>query len=456
MKRSNDQGLFCGIPEPPILASCPSDYKNAGALCAKPTPVDDNRPANCFTIHNGNITNVGNGLCMEISNNKLQNGSNIQLSKCNKETTQNFYWDNHDNQIKLFNNKNKCLMINGGIKEGSPIYLWDTVKKIDMELLQLFTYDEYQKIFRVIGKEYVLVISAKQVNPTTYILILEKYDPNNKLQKWNFSKDTDNSFTNNGANCALGARSKKSDLGMGIYEAVECPNGTTNTGGSCLGSFGRGAGRDDVFYDGWKKCAQEDGGGDRNNCEKNGARVYPKCSYLAKQKGYDNPDNWTNDGCCMCSPSIRDISKVGKCPPQRGYNDAEKAKLKNYTKKNGGLCYIDCEKTYGKGYYNNGTSCWKDPVVESGFEKMKCLADEFKTGARCYKHCSDGGVNSGAKLCMIGPDKMICPSGWFKAEVPPPFPGGLCFKETPPRFSNIGLISSMPKRRKIPYSTTKN
>jgi hypothetical protein len=118
------------------------------------------------------------------------------------------------------------------------------------------------------------------------------------------------------------------------YITANCPKGTTNTGLSCLGSFGRGTGRDDVFYDGWEKCATEDGGGDRNNCEKNGARVYPKCSYLAKQKEYENPDNWTNDACCMCSPSIRDISKVGTCSDP------------NYKKLIGGMCYKDCEKGF--------------------------------------------------------------------------------------------------------------
>ena len=118
------------------------------------------------------------------------------------------------------------------------------------------------------------------------------------------------------------------------YVTANCPKGTTNTGLSCLGSFGRGTGSDDVFYDGWSKCATEDGGGDRNNCEKNGARVYPKCSYLAKQKEYDSPDNWTNDACCMCSPSIRDISKVGACSDP------------NYKKLIGGMCYKDCEKGF--------------------------------------------------------------------------------------------------------------
>ena len=118
------------------------------------------------------------------------------------------------------------------------------------------------------------------------------------------------------------------------YITANCPKGTTNSGLSCLGSFGRGGGRDDVFYDGWSECAKEDGGGDRNNCEKNGLRVYPKCSYLAKQKGYDSTDNWTNDACCMCSPSIRDISKVGTC------NNPD------YKKLIGGLCYKDCEKGF--------------------------------------------------------------------------------------------------------------
>jgi len=118
------------------------------------------------------------------------------------------------------------------------------------------------------------------------------------------------------------------------YITANCPKGTTNTGLSCLGSFRRGDGRDDVIFDGWAKCAKEDGGEDRNNCEKNGFRVYPKCSYLAKQKGYDNPENWTNDACCFCSPSTRDISKVGTCSNP------------DYKKLIGGLCYKDCEKGF--------------------------------------------------------------------------------------------------------------
>ena len=152
---------------------------------------------------------------------------------------------------------------------------------------------------------------------------------------------------------------KNSNFGLGIYESADCPKGYTNTGTTCAAKpFGRGVGfpwkiGDTPFREAGMKerCEAKHGKG---NCENHNFIYYPKCQYLAKQKGYDYADQWTNDACCMCSPKFEynhfSIADKGVCPPA---NDTKKV----YTNKNGALCYIDCEKAYGKGYYNNGSAC---------------------------------------------------------------------------------------------------
>lgn len=307
-----------------------------------------------------------------------------------------------------------------------------------------WSYDPYKRVFRLVSNpEFVIEkIGGK--------LFLKKYVEDNENQKFIFNKKNETSFTNNGLTCGKGGSFKSSSVGgLGSYETADCPKGTTNTGLSCLGSFGRGTGYDDVLYDGWSKCcdlhgdSNEKGKCDDNsyhsrNCQKWGARVYPKCQLLAKKKGYDNPENWTNDACCMCSPSIRSIKKVGKCPPTNDKNNA-------YTNKTGGLCYTDCEKLYGSGWYNNGTSCAQS-VETRGLEDMKCLADEYKTGARCYKKCPHGGTNTGLGTCTTGMDSMKCDDTEFKT-------GARCYTEPPPMFTHSGGSVTMIKRRIVPYST---
>ena len=159
--------------------------------------------------------------------------------------------------------------------------------------------------------------------------------------------------------------------------------------------FGRGTGRDDLFYDGWKKCAKEDGDGDRNNCEKWGTRVYPKCQFLAKKRGYENPDKWTNDGCCVCSPQKGyrqySLSKRGKCPPS-------KDETGKYTELRGlGLCYINCQKTYGDEYTNSGFYCHRTISTKS-LDSATCDPDTEVKGTGLY-----------VAKCL----PKVCPPGYF-------------------------------------------
>ena len=459
MEQTFNTGMTCTKSTPSRVADCPPGYTNQGAHCQRATPKDDNRPADCFTIFDGPIKH-SSGKFIDLSGSSTNNGTKIQL--WDNGGGHHFYLDNSEDLIRPKIDKNKKIDIfNGNVSVGTKVHLWEGGGDDHK-----FTYDPYQKVFRS-KKNMDLVLAPRDGRTDNGTeLILVKYIEGDNSQKFDFNKNEDDSWTNNGANCGIGARSKTSNLGMGPYESAECPYGTTNTGGSCLGSFGRGGGRDDVFYDGWKKCAEEDGGGDRNNCEKWGARVYPKCEYLARQKGYENPENWTNDACCMCSPSIRDIKKVGRCPPQRGYNNDEKEKLKHYTNRTGGLCYVECDKTYGPGYYNNGTSCWRDAKANFGFSDMKCLADEFKAGARCYKNCPEGGNNTGFGTCTTGMSKMRCNEDEFKTLA-------RCYKNPPKGFKNMGEFLNFnrsqydrgvgridfwtyPKKRIIPFSTANN
>jgi hypothetical protein len=249
--------------------------------------------------------------------------------------------------------------------------------------------------------------------------------------------DCPSGYTNDGASCRRDFQTKTSDFGLGSYESADCPKGYYNDGTSCMHlAFGRGSGRDDVFYDGWKKCREADGDGTNSSCEKYGARVYPKCSYLAKQKGYANWDKWSNDACCMCSPVSGyrqfSISEAGQCPPS---NDSRG----KYTNKSGALCYVNCENEYGSGWYNNGTSCARDVSI-LGMGSMTCNSGEFKSGARCYKNCSEiygsdythDGTRCYRPVSSLSMSSMTCNSGEFRS-------GGRCYKNCNPGYTQTGV-----------------
>lgn len=449
MKRSLGRVFECNIPDIPILAECPTGYNNALVACESPTPKDDNRPADCFTIYHGTIKSKHNNKCITTQN------ANLILSTCINKTTQNFYYDNTTNKIFINNNRSKCLTIQGGIVKGSKIIISNSNNSIN----QKFTYDPYQLIFRAIGSfRGELVIATNGSN-----IFLEEYVYNRNKQRWNFAKDTNNSWTNNGANCALGVRSKTADFGLGKYETADCPVGATNFGSLCNNTFTR-----DTYYGvgipwtkdlencrkvykneiaaGWGDCNTDSGHFTRPSCKLEAAKRYGKNG---------KPGEYINTG-LFCQMSSK-IGRTGICPPKKGLNTQELKDSVHYKKMNTefGYCYVDCEEKYGKGYYFNGTTCWKDPKVNIGFGDMKCLADEFKKGARCYKECPKGGTNTGLGLCTLGSEHMKCPEGRFKTDIPI-LPGGICFKETEPRFVNAGFHKKMFKRRKIPYSTTNN
>ena len=300
-----------------------------------------------------------------------------------------------------------------------------------------------------ISKNNKIIISTKTQNNPGAVLVVEQngnliiYSQNGNNILWNtnfnindikigncnnyniLSSDTDellkdfgrladcpNSYTHIGVSCYKSEISKSSDFGLGIYESVDCPPGYYNDGTNCtFKGFGRGTGRDDVFYDGWSKCASDDADGNKTNCEKYGARVYPKCQFLAKKYGYTYPEKWTNDGCCLCSPESGyrqfSLKEAGVCPPS---NDTKN----KYTTKTGALCYVNCEKEYGTGYYNNGSSCWKDPEIISS-NSMTCQNDEYKFdtdiylgGTKCFPSCPNNFINVGA--IFDGSLKVILPS----------------------------------------------
>ena len=266
--------------------------------------------------------------------------------------------------------------------------------------------------------------------------------------------DCPKGYTNNGATCGRGVSVLFWDSGS----LMNCPKGMTNSGVNCIGTFGRGAGYDDVFYDGWGKCARLHGG--KQNCERWGARIYPKCQLLAKKKGYPNWKKYTNDACCMCSPPMIKLTDAHK----HGGGCSNK---NDWTSSVTGRCYKTCPSKNSKsqvvnnkgethrngvpfgdsGWYHNGTSCRRE-VSTTGMGAMTCKKGEFKSGARCYKNCPLGGKNTGFN-CTLGMSAMTCPDGYFKT-------GARCYKEFGPRFTNMGEFGSMTKRRVIDYSSGKN
>ena len=330
--------------------------------------------------------------CLDLPGSKTDNGVLPQIYDCNNSIAQQFYYDTKTSSIRSVSDFNKCLDVpNGDAVINKKVQIYDC----NDSKPQKFNYISDKTLFNSALDNNLCLDSSNGSS----IILNTCNDSEDQKFKMNRTfntgltctmdsrvADCPPGYTNNGSTCGRGVSSETLDFGKGKYVTVDCPKGTTNTGGSCLGSFGRGAGRDDVFYDGWSTCATEDGGGDRNNCEKNGARVYPKCSYLAKQKGYDSPDNWTNDGCCMCSPSLRDINKVGKCPDPV------------YKEQSTGLCYVNCAEKYGEGYYNNGSNCRREADTK-GLDSMVCNnPGEHVSSGRCYKKQPPNFTNMGTYM----------------------------------------------------------
>lgn len=103
----------------------------------------------------------------------------------------------------------------------------------------------------------------------------------------------------------------------------------------------------------------------------------------------ETPELYVDDGvstmgsrCYIHAHTLGSVKEHGKCPPS---ND----KSGKYTKKSGALCYIDCEKEYGKGYSNTGSSCFNG-VDTKGVGSMTCKPGEEFIGGRCYVPCPEG------------------------------------------------------------------
>ena len=118
-----------------------------------------------------------------------------------------------------------------------------------------------------------------------------------------------------------------------------CPGGFTDIGAFCQKppAYGRGVGYPWKFGDAFNlnaatnRCENERG---KNNCEKHGAIIYPKC-----KAGFHAV------GCCFCSPD---------CPP---------------------------------GYNNTGTGCTKPSYGRGAGVTLSCPAGTERSGLLCYPAC---------------------------------------------------------------------
>ena len=336
-----------------------------------------------------------NGRCLDLPNGSLANGTVPQLWDCNNSMAQKFYFNTDKTTISPVGHEDKCLDMHD-IKEGNNVQLWDC-NNTDA---QKFIYNKNTQLFRSMkNPELGLAISDNKLKLTKDSQQFNMEGTRNMGLTCNLESSVANcpdSYTNMGLFCSRGADSYKAyDKWEDRYWTGDCPPGYFNDGTGCMFEpFGRGTGRDNAIYDGYQKCADEDGDGDRNNCEAWGVRVYPKCEFLAKKKGYKFADKWTNDSCCICSPEsgyrhfdneeLIDGKSALQCPP---------AGHPNHTYNIGGFCYIPCKE----GYSQSGLSCVREPST-LGPSSMYCAnPDEHldKTTGRCYTNPPNGFTNLG-------------------------------------------------------------
>lgn len=217
--------------------------------------------------------------------------------------------------------------------------------------------------------------------------------PDDLLKDFGRYADCPSEFKHTGLTCYSPEKSKSSDFGLGTDELADCPDGYDNTLTTCH-RWGTSFQRDYFSKAGAsintdkKNCEKRFGTG---NCEIRGvagsrlARA-KNCEIEAKYYNYKNPELYVDDGlttmgarCYIHAHTIGSIKTYGSCPPKKDSSgtllDPEKAK--HYTTKTGAFCYVNCENEYGPGYYNNGTSCWRDPRSLSS-SSMTCNSDEYK------------------------------------------------------------------------------
>ena len=247
------------------------------------------------------------------------------------------------------------------------------------------------------------------------------YDTDKIMKDFGRLADCPSEFKHMGLTCYRPEISKSSDFGLGTDELADCPDGYVNTLTSChrIGtSFQRDyfsqAGRS-IDTD-KKNCEKRFG---KDNCEIRGvpgsrlARA-KNCEIEAKYYNYKNPELYVDDNlttmgarCYIHAHTLGSIKNYGQCPP---LND----KNKKYITKTGAFCYVNCEKEYGPGYYNNATSCWRDPETRSS-DVMTCDSNEYKFttpiiygGVKCFPYCPSSFINVGA--IFDGSLKVILPT----------------------------------------------
>jgi|GEM_PF-2671060 len=133
-----------------------------------------------------------------------------------------------------------------------------------------------------------------------------------------------------------------------------CPAGMRDDGLFCRkAEYGRGAGYPWVPADGFsdagmfRRCEADHG---RNNCEKHGLIVYPKCA-----PGYEP------FGCCICRPKVPDCPALGlnpgidlSCAKKVYIGDPVPMVCSGGKEKDAGLCYPKCDP----GFDGVGPVCW--------------------------------------------------------------------------------------------------
>ncbi len=392
-----DDGYFCRS------RNCAEgeEFDLAGGICH--TKCKPNYNSNGITMCWRNCPRIGpinvKNKCLDIPGNQRVNGNKLQLYDCNDSVAQQWYFNTVDNIIQLKNDTSFCLDITGGvIEEGTEIQLYKCGGDVDA---QKFSYDiDNDSIHPYNRQDLCLDFDGVNANNGSHIKLVKCNGTDNqkfKMEQTNNDgatcriaqgsrvADCPPGYTNWGATCHRDADSKTSDLGYGSKPTANCPEDSTNNGITCYypgHSFQREyfskAGQD--VYSDRDDCENKYGNG---NCEIQGVwgsrLARPKnCEIEARKFGYRYPERYTDDGLttmgarCYRSPkTYGTISDVGECPP--GYRTTGLA-----------WCYVNCEEKYGPGYYNNGTSCWRD-VSDLGMDSMTCKPGEFKTGARCYQ-----------------------------------------------------------------------
>jgi hypothetical protein len=370
--------------------------------------------------------------CLDLPNGNLDNGNKLQVWDCNNSLAQNFYYNSTDETVRSISNYEKCFDLeNGKTDPGTLVQIYNC----NNSDAQKFLYDDKTKQFKL-KKDETKCLDLINDNNNNGTKIQVSNCKDHQAQKFEMKRnrlsdagltcdiatsrvaDCPPGYTNNGLTCGRSASSKTSDFGLGKFESADCPPGYYNDGTNC--TFKLFTTPSDKWYSkafsshatDMKNCEKKWGKG---NCEAVGVsgskKALYKCSLQAKDKGYANWEHWgPDDGSPpFCSPykGWRQFSlkEAGKCPPS---ND----KSKKYTNRTGALCYVNCEKEYGPGWYNNGTQCFRD-VSTKGLDSMTCNPDERMIGGRCYPKC-------------------------------------------PPDYTNMGLTCHRRKYRKIALSTKKN